>query len=67
MRTDAIPLTISGGKEEGWRGIAYKKNFVPGRWKVTIETDDAREVGSIRFTIIADASTEPRTFVEELR
>lgn len=67
MRTDAIPLTISGGQEEGWRGIAYKKNFVPGRWKVTIETDDAREVGSIRFTIIADASTEPRPFVEELR
>jgi len=65
--TDGIPLTISGGQEEGWRGIAYKKNFVSGHWKVTVETDDGREVGSIRFTVIADASTEPRTFFEELR
>jgi hypothetical protein len=67
VRTDAIPLTISGGQEEGWRGIAYKRHFVPGRWKVDIETDDGRDVGSIRFTIVEDDSTEPRTFIEELR
>ena len=66
-RTDAIPLTITGGQEEGWRGIAYKRHFAPGRWKVDVETDDGREVGSIRFTIVEDRGTEPRTFVEELR
>jgi hypothetical protein len=65
--TDAIPLTISGGQEHGWRGVAYKRNFVPGRWKVNIETDDGREVGSIRFTVEEDLSTEPRSFVDELR
>ena len=65
--TDAIPLTISGGQEQGWRGIAYKRNFTPGRWKVNIETDDGREVGSIRFTVEQDLSAEPRTFVDELR
>ena len=66
-RTDAIPLTITGGQEEGWRGIAYKRHFAPGRWKVDVETDDGREVGSIRFTVVEDRGTEPRTFVEELR
>jgi len=65
--TDAIPLTISGGQEHGWRGIAYKRNFIPGRWKVNIETDDGREVGSIHFTVEDDLSTEPRSFVDELR
>jgi hypothetical protein len=67
VRTDAIPLTISGGQEAGWRGIAYKRNFAPGRWKVQIETEDEREVGSIRFAVVEDRTTEPRIFTEELR
>lgn len=66
VRTDAIPLTVAGGAESGWRGIAYKKNFAPGPWKVEIETADEREVGSIRFTVLEDSETGPRSFVEEL-
>jgi hypothetical protein len=66
LRTDAIPLTITGGQEEGWRGVAYKRNYTPGQWKVNIETDDGREVGNIRFVVIEDLSTEPRTFQEEV-
>jgi len=66
VRTDAIPLTIAGGAESGWRGIAYKRNFAPGDWKVEIETVDEREVGSIRFTVVEDPGTEPRVFAEEL-
>jgi hypothetical protein len=65
--TDAIPLTISGGHEEGWRGIAYKRNFSPGEWKVNIETSDGRDVGNIRFAVISDPGTEPRALEEELR
>lgn len=67
VRTDAIPLTITGGQEEGWRGIAYKRNYAPGRWKVQIETEDEREVGSIRFAVVEDRGTEPRNLIEELR
>jgi hypothetical protein len=66
LRTDAIPLTITGGQEGGWHGTAYKKNFMPGHWKVEIETDDGREVGNVRFTVIEDPGTEPRTFVEDV-
>lgn len=65
--TDAIPLTISGGQEEGWRAIAYKRNYVPGNWKVTIETDDGREVGAMHFSVVDDSNIEPRKFIEELR
>jgi hypothetical protein len=65
--TDAIPLTISGGQEEGWRGIAYKQNYQPGDWEVNIETDDGRDVGRISFTVVEDPSTEPRTFHTDVR
>lgn len=67
QQTDAIPLTISGGQEEGWRGIAYKRNYSPGTWKVMIETDDGREVGSIRFKVLDDPSSGGRLFHAELR
>ena len=66
VRTDAIPLTVAGGAESGWRGIAYKRHFAPGHWKVEIETADEREVGSIGFTVEEDLREGPRTFVEEL-
>ncbi len=67
MPTDAIPLTIYGAQEEGWRGIAYKRNYIRGEWRVAIETDDGREIGGMHFTVIEDSRTEPRTFIEELR
>ena len=66
-RTDAIPLTIFGGGEEGWRGVAYKQNYTAGDWKVNVETDDGRDIGNIRFTVVDDESTEPREFVEDVR
>jgi hypothetical protein len=67
MGTDAIPLTITGGGEEGWRGVAYKEHYTPGNWKVNIETNDGRDIGNIRFTVVEDSSTEPRLFQEEAR
>lgn len=67
MPTDAIPLTIYGGQEEGWRSIAYKRHYSPGEWRVAIETDDGREVGGMKFSVAEDTRTEPRKFIEELR
>lgn len=58
--SDAIPMPVVGGREEGFRGITKKSNFQPGEWRVQIETRDNREVGRIQFTIVRDESTEPR-------
>ncbi|MHB8873252.1 MAG: DUF2914 domain-containing protein [Myxococcaceae bacterium] len=63
--TDAIPLPISGGQEEGWRGVAWKQNYTPGKWRVNVETADGRDIGNIRFTVVEDQSTEPREFFED--
>lgn len=62
---DAIPLTISGGRAQGFRGYASKANYMPGDWRVSIETEDGREVGRIRFTLLQDDSVEPREFSVE--
>lgn len=59
VKWDAIPLTISGGRAEGFRGYGVKKNYQLGDWKVIISTGDGREIGRISFTVEADADTTP--------
>ncbi len=60
---DRIPLSISGGRGEGFRGDAAKSNYEPGEWRVDIETEDGRALGGVRFRIENDASMEPRELV----
>ncbi|MFO0728088.1 MAG: DUF2914 domain-containing protein [Myxococcota bacterium] len=62
-QSDLIPLTITGG-ERDWRSYAYKQNYRPGHWRVTIETDEGRQVGAIRFKVLEDTSEDERTFRE---
>ncbi len=60
--SDAIPLRIVGGREEGFGGYAYKQNWSPGEWRVAIETEDGREIGRTRFEIRPDPGTDERVF-----
>jgi hypothetical protein len=52
--TDTIPISISGGRDQGYRGVAYKSNVTEGKWRVRIETEDSRELARLRFTIHPD-------------
>jgi len=60
--SDAIPLRIVGGREEGFGGYAYKQNWSPGDWRVAIETEDGREIGRTRFELRLDPETGERVF-----
>lgn len=51
VTTDRIPIVIQGGREEGYRGFAFKENYSDGRWRVIVETQDERELGRLPFTI----------------
>lgn len=51
MRTDRIPLTITGGRRDGFRGYAYKNNYDSGSWKVLITTSDGLEIGRTIFEV----------------
>jgi Protein of unknown function (DUF2914) len=55
-------LNISGGRGDGFRAFATKKNYQPGRWRVEIETSDGRNIGGILFDLTSDPSSGERTF-----
>jgi hypothetical protein len=51
LTSDRIPMQISGGRDGGYRGYAYKSNYTPGDWRVQIETTDGSEIGRIELEI----------------
>lgn len=58
--TDAIPVAISGGRDQGFRGVATKANFQPGDWQVRVESDDGREIGRLNFEVVTDSGDQER-------
>ena len=54
-----MPLAVVGGRDEGFRAESVKSRYMPGRWRVRVETSDERELGRIDFTVIEDPSPEP--------
>ena len=60
-------LGILGGRGDGFRTFATKKNYQPGRWRVEIETDDGRDIGIIYFDLVNDLSTGARSFFIDRR
>ena len=62
---DNIPMEIHGGREEGFRGFVYKSHFQPGKWRVDVETQDERVIGSIFFSVEEDPSTDDRIWMVE--
>lgn len=57
---EAIPLPITGGRDDGWRGFTVKARHKPGRWRVQIVTSDGRELGRVDITVTPDMSVLPR-------
>ena len=49
---DTIPIAIKGGREKGYRGIAQKRNYSEGNWRVLVTTSNNREISRIYFSIL---------------
>ncbi len=62
ITTDRFPLPIVGGRGEGYRGYGAKSRYEPGRWRVLIETEDGRTIGSVRFRVEPDSKTSERAW-----
>jgi hypothetical protein len=57
--TDTIRFPISGGREGGFRGYTAKRAVTPGRWRVTLETEGGRILGSIDFGVVPVRGEHP--------
>lgn len=64
--TDRIPLSIGGGRREGYRGFTYKSQIRPGHWRVMVETPRQLEIGRIHFEIVKDSSQSTRLFSTQM-
>ncbi|MGZ3654778.1 MAG: DUF2914 domain-containing protein [Bdellovibrionota bacterium] len=65
--SDRIPVKINGGRKEGFRGFTTKQNFDygDGRWRVSVETQDGREIGRMYFSVEKGADDPGRVFLTE--
>jgi len=50
--TSVVSIGIAGGRETGYRGFTYKRNVVPGRWRVTAESESGAAIGIVQFEIV---------------
>lgn len=67
--SDRLPVQVTGGRKEGFRGFTTKQNydFGTGDWRVSVETNDGREIGRMYFTVTKDdAALGERDFHFEL-
>lgn len=64
---DRVPMKISGGRDEGFRGFMYKSKYTEGDWRIQVETTDGREIGRIYLTVINDTSNDEPTLEKDIR
>ncbi len=50
-----IPVTIAGGREDGFRFYTFKTAAGVGQWRVNILSDDGRAIGRLRFAVETQA------------
>ncbi len=56
--TDRIPITITGGREKGYRWYTTKHRVQTGEWRVNVETEDGRILGRMTFVAEENSSSE---------
>jgi hypothetical protein len=59
---DRIPIHITGGRREGFRGVATKANYSAGDWRITVETTGGQEIARLSFTITSADADPNRVF-----
>lgn len=60
--SDQVKMSVSGGRRQGFRGYAVKKNYQAGDWRVQVETTDGREIGRIYLHLTPDTSAGDRVW-----
>jgi hypothetical protein len=48
---DRLSYTISGGRDDGYRGFSFKRSLDEGRWMVSVETERGQVLGRVKFSV----------------
>lgn len=46
-----LQFFVAGGRDGGYRGYSFKRNFTEGLWRVRVETERGQVLGAKRFTV----------------
>lgn len=62
IAADRIPLPITGGRKEGFRGFTYKTNYQPGEWRIQVLTTHGQEITRLDLEVQTSTATDSRNF-----
>ena len=51
IQKDRLSFSITGGRDQGFRGYSMKTSVTPGLWRVDVETKRGQVLGRIRFRV----------------
>lgn len=60
-----MPITIKGGREDGYRIFTFKANYDSGEWKIVVETSTGVEISRLYFEVIPVEKDSARSFTVE--
>lgn len=46
-----VGFDVSGGRQDGYRGYTYKTNLSPGKWRVSVETENRKTIAIQPFIV----------------
>ena len=58
-----VPLSVVGGRENGYRTYSEKAGITDGTWRVNIKTDSGELIGRLVFAVVTEP-TPPVLFIE---
>lgn len=59
MATDRVPIKLTGGRDDGFRGYSFKSSIKKGLWRVRIETESRQVIGRLNFDVREVKETPP--------
>ncbi|MDZ7726485.1 MAG: DUF2914 domain-containing protein [Candidatus Campbellbacteria bacterium] len=60
VSVSSVSFPVYGGRDQGYRGYTYKSNVSAGWWRVTVETESGRVIGSKLFRVVDTDKELPR-------
>lgn len=67
QNSDRIPLSVVGGRKEGYRGYAVKSNYQPGPWRVQVKSENGQEISRLYFDVTPSPQNPARVFTQVIR